>query len=64
MIEAMERSNSPAIIRIPIPNATTPISGVNFAIEARFLGSRNKWSGVKIEKMRNVIINVIAVFNP
>ena len=64
MIEAIERSNSPAIIRIPMPNATTPISGVSFAMEARFLGSRNILSGVKIEKMRKVIMNVIAVFSP
>jgi hypothetical protein len=49
---------------MPIPNATIPISGISFAIEARFLGSRNILSGVKIEKMRKVIINVIAVFSP
>ena len=60
----MERSNSPAIIRIPIPNATIPISGVSFAMEARFLGSRNTLFGVKMEKIRKVIMNVIAVFKP
>jgi hypothetical protein len=64
IIEAIERSNSPAIIRMPIPNATTPISGVSFAMEARFLGSRNMLSGVKMEKIRKVIIKVIAVFKP